>query len=179
MSFHIAGCSLGGDVAVVMAALYPERVRSIAAWSMSMGPPMSVDGLRARDAAGFYKGFDENEVALPQTIDDVAPGWFIDRERIHEQNASRKMAGPWMKPVSRGISRCNFPAYMPRVKCPMVITYGEQRHFGEFAEEVLAKVKGSRQVTLPGAVSFMHEDQPRMLVDMIADHFAAADKALS
>ena len=175
---HAAGCSLGADVCLVMATLFPKRVRSITLTSMSLGDEMDIAALRERDASGFYdKGFDAADIAIPTRPADVVAGWFTDNERVHEMNETRRMAGSWMKPVSRGISRCDFPDYLRRVETPTLLLYGEHGHFRQFEDLAVNTIRNVKRVVLPGAGSFIHEDHPGEWTAAVERHIAEVEKA--
>ncbi len=170
--FHIVGCSLGGDIGVVASAFYPDRVKTLTLCSMSLGDYMSVPDLIKRDESGFYAGgFGPNEIAIPTRPEDVADGWFIDKTRVSEMNASRLLAGRWMIRVSRGISHCDFPSYLPRIQCPTLLLYGEKGHFNQFGDLALEKIKDSRRYIVPGGNSFVFEESMGVVTPMLFEHF--------
>lgn len=161
-AFDLAGTSLGGCVAVGMAAMALERVRRLALPSCLLGPASTREAVAAKEAAQaamFTRAGD------PLPIDaSVSAGIFglLDPERIGaEQNASRRLAGRWIRPCERGVAFTDFTALMARVEAPALLLYGDRdRFFLPNRAPAERALRRARTVILPDASGFAVQDNP-------------------
>ena len=141
--FAVVGCSLGGDIGLAMAAMWPQRVTHFGLISASLGGPVSLEDLQERERKNFYSGFDQNEIALPSVQSRLEKGWYNDQKGFDISDASRAKAGPWLKRASRGIAHADFPGLPAHVKCPTLLIYGENGHFNQFGDVALDDIAKS------------------------------------
>ena len=159
----LAGTSLGGCVAVAMATLAPDRVRKLALPSCVLGPASTREEVTRKEQAQAAM-FTADGLPLP-----VAPGvskeifGLLDADRIGaEQNASRALAGRWIRPHERGVAFTNFVALMAQVTAPTLLLYGARdTFFLKYRAGAEAALTDVRSVVLPGASGFPVQDNPR------------------
>ncbi len=120
----LVGHSDGGSVALVAAALFPERVHTVVAIAAHvMLEEVTIDGVR-------------NTVA---TADETR---LVERlRRYHGDKAERLYAvwhETWLNPAHR---EWNLLEYLPRIQCPVLVMQGELDEYGS-VEQVKAIVNG-------------------------------------
>lgn len=172
---HLAGTSLGGCIAVTLAALCPDLVSRLALPSCVLGPSKTWGQVREREA-GQAAMFTPEGDPLPTPASLSKAVFHLDNaERIAaEQNTSRRLAGRWIRPQERGVAMTDFPALMERVEAPTLLLYGDRDTFflpdRASAEGHLRDV---RCVILPDASGFPVQDQPERTGKALAAFFAA------
>jgi len=168
---HVVGGSLGGAMAVELAARTPERVRSIA----SFGGTLCVRD----DATAFSDLLDEHGVEgtfrllIPEL--SVAPG---SSDEIVE--AAVALANSNAAPVVAAILAAALDTDLRHraalVRCPALVACGEHDRTcpPEHSRE-MAGLLGVEPVVLPGVGHLTMLEAPDATTRLIADHLAAAE----
>jgi 3-oxoadipate enol-lactonase len=170
--YRFVGSSSGGCIAIVCAALWPERVAGVVSLGSALAGGSSRVQLRETAAQAIANGqFDADENPLPRPLSYATSVFGIQDAAIaREQNESRAQAGRWIAPVSRGVGRLNFLALLPRVAAPVLLAWGERgtdRHqalaggnYGRFVEPALARLARGEKHLIGASGAFPHEEAP-------------------
>lgn len=160
----LAGTSLGGCVAVALAAGMPERVRRLVLPSCALGKGRSWDDIRAKEADQLRTGmFNAAGDPLPGEPEALVKVFGVrDAARISaEQNASRQQAGRWIRPQERGVALTDFSRLMARITAPTLLIYGENdTFFPSYRPIAEAALRHSQTVVLPQASGLPVLDDP-------------------
>jgi len=175
---HIVGASMGGMIAQLVAAEYPDRVLSLTSIMSTTGAPdlprarpeaMAVLNNRGPDPNLDLEGFVSHALASARTIG--SPAYPADEAALRERTVSdfkrsyhpagfaRQYAGVMASPHRR--------AKLAKVTAPTVVVHG--------AEDPLVPVEGGRDTaaSIPGAeltiIAGMGHDLPPALHDEIAE----------
>ncbi|MEZ5101764.1 MAG: alpha/beta fold hydrolase [Thermoleophilia bacterium] len=169
---HVVGGSLGGTIAVALAAMLPERVASVTA----IGSTLAVEGadldavvaiLREKGVAGMFR-----EV-IPQI--SVAPG--TSPELIEELLALANPNGPdTVIAIWQAVLATDARARAHDVRCPVLVVSGElDRTCPPEQARELAERTGGRLELIPGVGHLPVLESPDALLDLLRPHLAAAD----
>ena len=158
--FDIVGSSLGATCGIVMAGLWPERIKHLAMIGAALNPGVKREDLeKAVEPPGQW---DAKGLPIPRSFEGAMDRAGISDRAIHdEQNASRAKAGAWVLPSQRGVAAAAVASYLPRITAPTLLIYGENGGYKNYEAVAKAKVKRIRTVTVPGAGSFTYQDRPR------------------
>jgi pimeloyl-ACP methyl ester carboxylesterase len=160
----LAGTSLGGCVAVALAADLPERVRRLTLPSCALGRGRTWDDIRAKEADQLRSGmFNAAGDPMPGGPEALAKVFGVrDAARISaEQNASRQQAGRWIRPQERGVALTDFSRLMARITAPTLLIYGENdTFFPSYRPVAEAALRHSQTVVLPQASGLPVLDDP-------------------
>ena len=158
--FDIVGNSHGGCTAVVMAALWPERIRHLVLLSVALGGVTSREDLeRVLDPPGYY---DANGVPQPRPFEEIQRSFGVESRSVYEeQNASRAKAGAWVRASLRGVGNGGVANYLPRISAPTLLVYGERGTYHGYEKVGKAGLRRVRSVFIPNTGSFTHQENPR------------------
>ncbi len=172
----LAGTSLGGCVAVALAALRPGRVRRLALPSCALGTATAWEDILRKEQGQFETGqFTADGAPLPS---DPALSRDVfgltDWQRIGaEQNASRAVAGKWIRPQERGVALADFPQLLPRITAPTLLIYGSRdTYFQKYRESALIALQEGTAVTLPDASGFPVQDDASKTAAALTEFFS-------
>ncbi len=171
-TFDLVGTSLGGCISVVMAALWPQRVRKLVLLSVALGTARPLSEILAGDAKTADKTWGPGNQPLVRPFEETAKVFgFTDRAIHEEQNASRAKAGPWVRPSFLGVGVGRVVTYLPRITAPTLLIYGANGGYHQFREAGLAGLRDGRAVVIPDVGSFTQQDNPaataRVLIDFL------------
>jgi pimeloyl-ACP methyl ester carboxylesterase len=159
---HVAGASLGGSIALRLAALHPELLRSIAVHE----PPLF--DLIDAERDGFPEMV-ELRTSLAEVAARLEAGDHEDAAReYHEEFAGS--SGDWarLSPADRQVRVVNAPTYLDQYldaealgieldslgefEEPALVTYGDLRPplFRRIAQMVVAALPSAHEVEIPG-----------------------------
>ena len=168
----LVGTSLGGCIAVALAAAAPERVRRLAVMSSVLGAAKTAAQVRAAIDVGEQGFYTPQGAPLPlETALSVKAFGLVHGEKINvEQNASRKRAGQWIRPSQRGVALTDFTRLMPRIDAPTLLLYGARdKSFIAYREGAEAALKTVRTVFVPDAGAFAQQDNPAASARLLSD----------
>jgi pimeloyl-ACP methyl ester carboxylesterase len=151
---HLIGHSDGGSIALVFAALYPQRVRSV-----------------VTEAAHVFVE-PETQAGIQALVDAQAAGntpkWL---QRLHGERADdllRIWASGWL---SGKHGRWNIERFLADVACPVLAIQGDQDEFGTLAqvEAIAAQVRNGQQWVAPGCGHTVHADAADAFVERVVE----------
>ncbi|TYC89581.1 alpha/beta fold hydrolase [Novosphingobium sp. BW1] len=159
----LIGTSLGGCLAVPLAAFWPERVRSLALVSCALGSKRSLEQIHAIVDEGQKDLFDANGDPVPTPpelltqIFGIVNTGSINREGI----LSRKAAGHWIQPSERGVAITDIEGTIPRIPVPTLMVYGEfDKAYIKFRATAEAALQDGRTEVVEKAGAFVMQDNP-------------------
>jgi len=175
---HVVGGSLGGTIAVALAAAAPERVVSIAAFGSLLSMPVSKEDLetvaqtiRTLGTRGYFE-----EIA-PGTL---SPARRSDREllsRIVTMSTGAGRTPEMVTGILLNALQCDVTAAAEDVRCRSLIVTGE--HDAWCTPEVgqaMAKALSTDHMVLAGVGHLPMVEEPARVATLLADHFASAEK---
>jgi 3-oxoadipate enol-lactonase len=173
---HVVGGSLGGPLAVYLAATQPDRVASIT----SIGGALAIEGadvsavldvLREKGVKGMFR-----EV-IPEI--SVAPGTdqaLIDRIlELANPNDVETVGAIWGATISTDAT-----PFADGVRCPVLVISGEHdKTCTPEQGEAMAKALGTELTLLAGVGHLPMVERPAQLTEVIARHLDAVDAAVA
>jgi valacyclovir hydrolase len=163
---HLLGFSDGGEVSLLMAAMTPDLVRSVATWGAAGTIPE--EQLPLLDA--FYDLIDDPIEPLQGFSEQL-------KAEYGEANAramTRSFVGAIRAIVAGGgdisLSRAG------SIKCPVLLIVGEHDFFisPALVAQVAARIPSAEVIEVPGAGHGVHEDRPEwfagILLDWLEEH---------
>lgn len=185
-SLHVAGMSLGGNIAFHLAAAHPHQIRSLTI--VDVGPKVDLAGtdnmrefLRAADQ---FKTFDQ----LVDGARRVSPRSDPQLLRYRYQSLVRVNAdGTWNWRQHRHPHNFEdtlaklreMPALASRIACPVMIVRGARSRVvtSDDARAFAAMFSRGHAVIIDDAGHNVQEDNPRALAQALRLHLAAAGRA--
>ncbi|MDE1149986.1 MAG: alpha/beta hydrolase [Azospirillaceae bacterium] len=164
--FNVAGNSLGGCIAIAMAALWPDAVKRLALVSVSLADRYSREELAKQDAA-VRDQFDANGVPLPRTAAQTARFASFDPRVEAEQALSRARAGAWVRPTERGVGRMGISGYLHRIQAPTLLVYGDRGFYTKYEEVGRRLIPNVTIDHMADAGSFLHQEKPAETAAML------------
>lgn len=158
----MAGSSMGGCVATLCAAFWPDRVTKLITVGSAIAGSADRSGLQAAAQQAIDDGlFDEQENPLPRDPSFMERVFGMQSPaHMEEMTLSRKAAGRWIQPSARGVGVFDYLAVLPRITAPMLMMYGDRGGYGGFVDEALARVNDGRSEAVVDASAFPHQDKP-------------------
>jgi pimeloyl-ACP methyl ester carboxylesterase len=170
--FAIAGNSLGGCIAIAIAAMWPGLVTRLALVGVSLAARMSLPAIAATDAHQPPDAFAADGTPLPRSALGLSRLGPVGNDVLAENNLSRAACGQWLRPSERGVGRMGMQDYLPRLTQPVLLINGAQSFYLKYAETAERLIRDVRIVTLPGAGPFPHQDHPQITAGHIASFLA-------
>jgi pimeloyl-ACP methyl ester carboxylesterase len=162
-TIDLIGTSLGGCVAVPLAAYYPERIHRLALVSSALGGSHTLAEIAKTVDAPQKAIFDANGIALPMpaSLAEKTFGIINSGPIMAESNASRRRAGLWIQPSERGVGITDIKGLLKRVEAPTLLLYGARDPaYIKFRQGAEAALKTSRTEFVPNAGAFVMQDNP-------------------
>jgi pimeloyl-ACP methyl ester carboxylesterase len=155
----LAGNSLGGCVATLIAAEHPERVSRLGLVSVALGKAVTEEKALELERPGW---FDEDGRPLPRdAAENARISGTLDPAIGDELNASRWQAGRWVQWGERGVALANVAGVLPRVQAPTLLLYGERDPLiATFEKPSLAALPDGRAAHVPDTGRFPHQESP-------------------
>lgn len=171
--YSLAGNSLGGCIATIMAALFPDDVESLILVSVALADRFTAEELAAYDARDAE--YDAMGLPLPRDAATMAARFGTTPEINVEQNASRAAAGLWIRPSERGVFTAGITDYLPRIKARTALVYGKgnQGVYQVYREKALRLIPQVRSIDVEGAGAFLHQQKPVETADLIGRFLTA------
>jgi pimeloyl-ACP methyl ester carboxylesterase len=151
--FDVAGNSLGGIVGILMAALWPERVRTLGLISVSL-----IDRISRADIA--KQDVDRQREGLKDGVLGVGIFATMVPSVTQEQIASRAAAGNWLRPSERGVGYVGVTDYLPRIKARTLMVNADRGQYVRHIATGKRLIPNVESVTIPDAGSFIHQEKP-------------------
>jgi pimeloyl-ACP methyl ester carboxylesterase len=169
----LGGNSLGGCIATVSAALWPEKFSKLILLSVALGGVRTRAELEEGDKLSA-RNYDAEGRPLPRPFAEVAKSFGITDPAINdEQNQSRAKAGVWVRPSERGVGHAGITDYLPRITASTLLMYGALGGYKQFEAVGLAAIPKVKSVHIPNASSFAHQDQPQTTARLMLEFLAA------
>ena len=157
---HLVGFSDGGEYALLMAALRPDAVRSVATWGAA--------GTLGRDpdlVAPFTNLIDDPIPPLVGFANHMKATYGEENARIMARSAGQS----FLEIIEAGgdISRSRASA----IGCPALLITGERDFLAtpSLVAEMARAIPGGRYLEAPAAGHSVHEEQPQWLIATIAE----------
>jgi pimeloyl-ACP methyl ester carboxylesterase len=156
----IGGNSLGGCIATVAAALWPQKFSKLILLSVALGDARTRAELEEQDKVSA-QNYDAEWRPLARPLEVATKTFGVRDPAINdEQNASRAKAGAWVRASERGVGHAGVVDYLPRITASTLLMYGENGNYKNFEPIGLSKIPKSRSFHVPKASAFAHQDQP-------------------
>lgn len=156
----IGGNSLGGCIATLAAALWPEKFTKLILLSVALGDARTRKELEAQDVQSAA-AYDAEWRPLARPLENATKTFGVKDAAINdEQNASRAAAGQWVRPSERGVGHAGVIDYLPRITASTLLMYGQNGNYKNFEPVGLSKIPKARSFHVPNASAFAHQDQP-------------------
>lgn len=166
-SYLVAGCSLGGNLALLLGATDP-RVAGVLALQGSDFTPTISDGSLAM--------MQHPRVSLPHSNMNFTMSLVGQAAGVNERASIRRGVDTLNAPAQRAdltaYSHCDTRALMADVTCPVLLFRGEDdwvvsREMVEATAERLCMADSFRLVTASGVGHFPHVEHPELVVDLL------------
>jgi pimeloyl-ACP methyl ester carboxylesterase len=181
---HIVGASMGGMIAQIVAAEYPERVKSLVSLMSTSGDP-SLPGPEPRVLQALLRPRRDPERGITQTVDFLrligSPGFpTADSElQAKVERAVRRSYRPdgWTRQFIAIQSSGSRARALRRIRAPTLIMHGADDPLIPLAaaRHTAANIRGARLTIIPGWGHDLPAALIPRLVAEIADHCAEAD----
>lgn len=171
-TFAIAGNSLGGCIAIAIAALWPNLVSRLALVGVSLAARMSMPALAATDASQHPDAFAADGTPLPRSAMSLSRLGPISDAVLAENNFSRAACGLWLRPSERGVGRMGMQDYLPRLTQKVLLINGVDSFYLKYAALAERLIPDVQIVTIPGAGPFPHQDDPQTTSHHLATFLA-------
>lgn len=152
------GHSDGGSIALLTAALFPERIQAL----ITEGAHVFVEEVTLEGIRAAQKAYTTTD--LPQRL-----------AKYHGANTDalvKAWTETWLSPAFRD---WNLTAFLPQITCPALIIQGEDDEFGTPAqvEAIVAGCAGPTQAwMIPGVQHNPHKEVPEEVIKKIVVFFA-------
>lgn len=159
----LIGTSLGGCLAVPLAAFWPERVNKLALVSCALGHRRSLAEIKVAvdDKQGAL--FDKNGDPVPTSPELLSKTFgIINTGPINADGIlSRRAAGKWIQPSERGVAITEIAGTMSRIEAPTLLVYGQfDKAYLKFRSDAEAKLKHGKTAVVENSGAFVMQDNP-------------------
>jgi pimeloyl-ACP methyl ester carboxylesterase len=178
---HLIGQDMGGQPALVFAAVYPERVRSVVVMNSLVSPEAATSW-----EIKWLRRFGVNRLLLhhfPWLVFQRALHTFLPRRPPLAPALRQEMWRAFRQPAVRRfiVRMCagyegqlpRLPAWYRQVRCPVLILWGEQdKHFPPaHAHYLHTQIPHAQLAILPGAPHWMVLSQPAVVAQRIRQFY--------
>lgn len=158
--YGLLGNSLGGVIAIAMAAYLPGSVHDLSLVSVSLASGISRAELAEKERGRDPAVWTEDWRPLPRTGAATAMFGTIDPAIADEQNRSRAKADRWVRPSERGAAVLDIAGHLARTQCPVQVMIPQGGSYARFADVPQAARPDAELVRIADAGSFMHQEAP-------------------
>ena len=176
--FHLAGYSMGGRIAIAYAKAHPEKVKSLILIASS-------PGLQDPHERALRREIDERWAAVMEEtgMDAFLQRWYDQpifstlrkNKDLHASLISRKCGqnprdmAKTLRGLSPGVVEDLWVA-LPALACHVLWVAGrEDIKYVELADRAASLCQHGRAVVVPDAGHVIHEEQPKVLANVIRD----------
>ncbi|WP_245617335.1 alpha/beta fold hydrolase [Amycolatopsis taiwanensis] len=177
---HLGGGSLGGTISVALAALCPQRVRSVTAFGSTLGtgaPPEAIDAmvteLEAKGTVGYFADL------VPQIVGSAHRESSRIRAVMAEAVGTRPEAviarilhgafGADIRHLTGKVAAAGIPVF--------AVAGTEDPTCPPAMSQEMAEATGGGAMTLPGVGHLPMLEEPEQVVDILREHIAKAEGA--
>jgi pimeloyl-ACP methyl ester carboxylesterase len=172
---HVVGGSLGGSVAVALAARVPDRVASVAAFGSPLRLATSSEELevvaqtiRNLGTAGFFA-----QIA-PATLHPGADQALV--KRVVDLATGTGRTPEMVTAILLNALQSDVSAFAPAVRCPCLIANGEHdATCGPAVGRVMAEALSAPHTLLDGLGHLPMVEAPGLVASMLDKHFAGSE----
>lgn len=173
----LIGTSLGGCLAVPLAAFWPERIRKLALVSCALGHRRSLAEIKiAIDAkqTGLFDAAGNPVPTPPQLLVDTFG--IINTGPINAEGIlSRRAAGKWIQPSERGVAITEIAGTMSRIQAPTLLVYGDRdKAYPKFRPQAEAALKRGHIAIVENSGAFVMQDNPAATAKVLNAFLAQA-----
>lgn len=166
--FDLVGTSLGGAVAVRIAALLGVRVRSLTLISVALTGPSDPAEMAAADARTGPDLYDAADQPLPRSADEMVRLFGVTDAAVQaDLGAARQAAGRWIRPSWRGVSLADVLGWLPEVRAPVRLVYGERGGYRQFEAAGRAVLRDCSVEVIGDCGAFPHQEQPAAVARLL------------
>lgn len=168
-SAHVLGMSIGGRIALQMAAMAPERVASLILFdtALEFPPPQAwqerIEAVRARGTGAL--------------VEVVMPRWVVDPGRSDSQGMRQMLlrtdrAG--YAGSAAALRDARAAEILGKVTCPTTVVVGDSDIATPpaMAQQIVAAIRGSHYVEIPGGAHLVTYECAEAATAAITGHFA-------
>ena len=171
--FDLLGASLGGSVAVVMAAFWPERVNRLVLVGSALTPARSASDVRAEDERTASRLWGPGNIPLLRTFDEVSSRFGVADPSVHADfTASRALAGAWIRPSWRGAALGEVTGRLPFIRAQTLILFGARSSGGRPGPASLDSLSRFQALEIANAGVFAHQDNPKAVAEAVLEFMA-------
>ena len=166
--YSLAGNSLGGCIATMISALFPQDVENLALISVALSDRFTPQQLAAYDSR--TADYDANGYPITRS-DEMMFKRFGTTPAINaEQNASRAAAGLWIRPSERGVFMAGLTDYLPRIQARTLLVYGKGNEgvYQVYRDKALKLLPRGNTIDVEGAGAFLHQQAPDTAARLLA-----------
>lgn len=168
----LGGNSLGGCISLAAASLAPDRARGVVLVSCALGPAEPFEEVE-RLAHQPDPAFDADGLPIRRDLDAQGPLIGTSGRDVNdEMNATRALAGLWIRPSQRGVALADFHAMLERVTSPVLLVYGEHDPLARFEAPALPHISRASSARVPGAGRFPHQENAQGTAEVLAGFLA-------
>ncbi len=167
----IVGNSVGAQVTVEAAAIYPRRVNRV----VLAGLPCAETAKERVERWKLAKGqLDETGMPKPRTLEDLAQTYAHPSEELLDWvNLERGKAGPWVGKTLAAVWTHDTIHKLPQITCPSLVVYGDKDALAVKAEVVSKAIERSRLVIIPDAGHLPQMDEPSAFASAVMEFLKA------
>ena len=168
--FGVVGISVGGEIAQVLAALYPHRVyKLLLSNTACLTTPARAEIWNSRIALAESKGM--REISEESVARWFTPSFHQEHPEIVEfwKEAVARTSVPGYVGIARTIQRMDLAPILGRIKCPTLILSGEldSATGPRTCEEIARAIPGSIHRSIPGAGHLWNLESPEQFYDEV------------
>jgi pimeloyl-ACP methyl ester carboxylesterase len=167
--FDLAGASLGGAVAVVVAGAWRERVQDLFLLNAPLTPARDWKDVEEQDTRTAPALWGEGDLPLPRPFDVIARQLGVHDPEVHaEMNASRGQAGPWVRASWRGVALGEVAGRLPHITARTLVLFGERLPPRPEVRAAVATMSNAQLALIPNAGAFPHQENPQAVAEALA-----------